>query len=385
MFKYIEQIAAWGLQISALKIPYQDNNFTLHITRVLGKDPTSFFKDGRSITAPLYYVLKNGKVDKLEIYLQSKYPDKKDTTAHIMAQAREWLDKQVRQPDSSDNEMPEPTPPVAPIVQGTTPEQPADSEIQKGITQLISEIEGIKKAMPVTPEQRAITKELQQLVAEYDPNKTFQQEYRWVPVLFDCLYFIVSPIIAIFGAGFFYTQVNNVWLLAGLVVMFLALELIFRRTIVRKCVAAWMRGRYVFGSITLVMALAISAWSVVAIMHGTEQIRQMAQTEHAIFATTPTQDRITAMSDSLAVWRTQQKALDGKWGVSLHISKDLYKRIEAGEKELETMKLQLQEEKNTGVATWRYLFLLLELIVIIALVLPVWYHVSCVLEAIDNK
>lgn len=379
MFKYIEQIAAWGLQISALKIPYQDNNFTLHITRVLGKDPTSFFKDGTSITAPLYYVLKNGKVDRLEVYLLSKYPDKKDTTAHIMKQAREWLEKQVRQPETGDNEMPEPeTPAVAPNVQ-------ADSEIQKGITQLISEIEGIKKAMPVTPEQRAIAKELQQLVAEYDPNKTFAQEYRWVPKLFDWLYFIVSPIIAIFGAGFFYAQVNNVWLLVVLVVMFLALELIFRRTIVRKCVAAFMRGRYVFGGITLVMALAISAWSVVAILHGTEQIRQMVQAENAIFASTPTQDRITTMSDSLSMWRTQQKSLDGKWGVSLHISKDLSKRIEAGEKELENMKLQLQQEKATGVATWRYLFLLLELIVMIALVLPVWYHVRCVLEAIDNN
>ena len=390
MFRYIETIPAWGLQISALKHAYADKNITVHITREFG-NTDALHKDGTGQTAPLYYVLQNGKVARLETYLRSRYPNANDYTNLLMQKIAETQNKQVAQPVAEPELLPDEQPSAQePIHTEEVNETKSEdntalrNDIKKILTEEMAEVK--KDMFPVAQQQQKTqTKKMQRLVEEYDPNKSFAQEYQWVPSLFDWLYFIVSPIIAIFGAFFFYAQVNNRWLLAGLVVMFLALELIFRRTIVRKCVAAFMRGRYVFGSITLVMASVISVWSVVAILHGTEQIRQMAQSDHAIFASTPTQAQLSALTDSIIVWRIQQKALDGKWGVSLHISKDLTKRIESGERELALLKLNLQEEKNTHVAMWRYLFLLLELAVLIALILPVWYRVRCVLDEIDKQ
>ena len=390
MFRYISQIPAWGLQISALKDAYADKNFTLRITRKFaGTD--ALYKDLPGQTAPLYYILQNGKVAKLQAYLTAQYPDAQDYTTQLMQQIADTINKQVAQPIT---DPPNEQPPI--MEQAVTPEpiaaaaNDATNLLMADIKEIITaEMAAVKEALlppqQTTPTPTPLSKEMQRLVNEYTPDKTFADEYRWVPALFNSLYFVVSPLVAVFGAFYFHAHVNNTWLLAALIAVFVALELVFRRTIVRKCVSAIMRGRYVFGLITLLIACAISAWSIIAIWQGTEQMQHMAAQNNTVFATSPAQQSINALTDSITLWRTQQSALEGKWGVALHISKDLAKRIQTAEADMATLQQQAQQHTTTGIATWRYLFLLLEAVVIIALILPVWYEVKCVFEQLDKQ
>ncbi len=391
MFRYIEQIPAWGLQISALKHAYADKNITVHVTREFG-NTDALYKDNTGQTSPLYYVLQNGKVAKLEAYLHSRYPDATAYTNQLMQNIAQTINKQVAQPVAEEPELPAAE--VQHDAKSMVQQDPvqhtgnASIDIRADIKNILTEeMAALKKELLPPPANDAplLSKEMARMVQEYNPNKTFAQEYQWVPALFNWLYFMVSPFVAIFGALFFYTQVGNTWLLVGLIAMFLVLELVFRRTIVRKCVAAFMRNRHKFGIITLILGAAISAWSVVAIWQGTAQMQSMADGSISVFNSSPAKTQISALNDSIAVWRTTQKTLEGKWGVSLHISKDLTKRIAAGEAELELLEQQLQMQNNTGIATWRYLFLLLEGVVLLALVLPVWYEVRCVLETLEKQ
>ncbi|PSJ71643.1 hypothetical protein C7N43_38320 [Sphingobacteriales bacterium UPWRP_1] len=152
-----------------------------------------------------------------------------------------------------------------------------------------------------------------------------------------------------------------------------------RRTIVRKCTAAFMRGRNVFGSITLFMALALSAWSIAAIWNGSSQLATYAAHE-TVFTKPPAQAQLTALQDSIASWRSKQQNLEGKWGVAMHISKDLSRRIDEAQKEISSLQQTVTSQQQGGVAMWRYFLLLLEAITLLALVLPVWYDVRCVQE-----
>ena len=381
MIKYIENIASWGLQIGDLKRVYEDKNITVKFTREFST-ADALYKDGNSATSPLYYILQNGKVEKLERFLLQKYPDASTETALLMLQIREAQARPVLQPIDEETK---------PDVGVSEQETPSVTNVMRDETAttnllqtLLQEMQQLKQpAAVVEPAETPpdVKRKREARLKKYNPHKTFEEEYEWLPALFNALYFLASPIVAGFGALFFYNQIRSPWLFAGVSVVFLLLELVFRRTIVRRCVAAFMRGKYIFGGITLLIALALSAWSIIALWNGTARI----QTMQGVFQPSPATAQITALTDSLVTWRAAQKELEGKWGVSLHISKDLSKRIAEGEQQLTELRKHATGEHATGIAIWRYFFLLLEAIVLLALALPVWYEVRCVLIATQNE
>lgn len=367
MIKYIEQVPAWGLQISALKNMYNDRNITLHFLREFG-NTDALIKEGATTTSPLFYILQNGKVEKLRQFLTARYPNHQETTEEVMRQVKEAQGKQVEQPQEDEPVVVQPTDTTTPDAAGET-------------TLLLQTIlQEIQQRNPAADKQTEIPNSLARLREKrrkaYRQDKTFEEEYDWIPTLFNALYFLTSPIVAGFGALFFYNQIHAAWLFAAVAVVFLLLELVFRRTIVRRCIAALMRGRYIFGAITMLIAFALSAWSILALWNGTARIQSM----QGIFQPSPATGQITVLTDSIANWRAEQKNLEGKWGVSLHRSKDLSRRIEDGERQLTTLSQQVIQENQTGTAIWRYIFLLLEAIVLLSLALPVWYEVRCVQE-----
>lgn len=372
MIKYLENIPAWGLQISALKPLYADRNITLHFIREFtGSD--ALYKDGNTTTSPMFYILQNGKVEKLYRFLSARYPEKQQLTDDLLLQIKAAQSRQVEQPKEDDE----------PQADGSTGSPTAVTTNQNDTVHLLQivlkEIQQLKQpaAIAQTAEpQPDVLRKRKQRQAAYRTDKTFEEEYDWIPTLFNALYFLTSPIVAGFGALFFYNQISSPWVFAGVAIIFLLLELVFRRTIVRRSVAAFMRSRHIFGCITGLIALALSAWSILALWNGTARI----QTMQGVFQPSPAAGQLTALTDSIALWRAEQKALEGKWGVSLHMSKDLSNRISEGEQQTAQLRKKANEEHATGTAIWRYFFLLLEAVVLLSLVLPVWYEVRCVQE-----
>lgn len=374
MIKYIEKSAAWGLQVSALKNLYADNNITLRFLREF-EGAGALVKDGITSTSPLFYLLQNGKVEKLRLFLLAKYPDKTDVTASVMEQVKAIQGKPVEQPQEEDNEVqPQPDAPTN------------DAETTLLLQTILQEIQQYKKpeeapAQAALPEEppKSLVRLREKRRRAYRQDKTFEEEYDWIVPLFNACYYLCAPVVAAFGVLFFYRQIASTWLLAAVAVVFLALELLFRRTIVRKCTAAFMRGRNTFGAITLVMAMALSAWSIAAIWNGSAQLATY-QKQGSLFAQPPAQLQLTALQDSITVWRAKQQSLEGKWGVAMHISKDLSRRIEQAEQSVSALQQTVNNEQHHGVALWRYFLLLLEAITLLSLVLPVWYEVRCVQE-----
>lgn len=373
MIKYLAQVPAWGLQVSALKPLYADRNITLHFIREFGGGD-ALYKDGATTTSPLFFILQNGKVEKLRLFLTARYPNHQETTDDLMRQVKEAQGKQVEQPQEDEPVAVQPT-------DTTTPD--AAGETTMLLQTILQEIQQQKK-----PAENKQTTEVPKSVARlrekrrraYRQNKSFEEEYEWIVPLFNACYYLCAPVVAAFGVLFFYRQIASPWLLAAVALVFLALELILRRTIVRKCTAAFMRGRNVFGSITLFMALALSAWSIAAIWNGSTQLATYAGEHGSVFTQQPAQTQITALQDSIATWRAKQQSLEGKWGVAMHISKDLSQRIQQAEQDVNKLQQTATLQRHHGIALWRYFLLLLEAITLLALVLPVWYEVRCVQE-----
>lgn len=368
MIKYLENIPAWGLQISALKPLYADRNITLHFIREF-TGSNSLYKDGNTTTSPMFYILQNGKVEKLYRFLSARYPEKQQLTEDLLLQIKAAQSRQVEQPKEDDEQEQQANSSIG---------SPTEIAVTTLLQTMLQEIQQLKQpaAIAQTAEpQPDVLRKRKRRQAAYRTDKTFEEEYDWIPTLFNALYFLTSPIVAAFGAMFFYNQIQSPWLFAGVAILFMILELVFRRVIVRRSVAAFMRSRYIFGVITCIIALALSAWSILALWNGTARIQNM----QGVFQPSPAAGQLTALTDSIALWRAEQKALEGKWGVSLHRSKDLSNRISEAEQQAAQLRKKANEEHATGTAMWRYFFLLLEAVVLISLALPVWYEVRCVL------
>lgn len=362
------------MQISALKQVYGDKNVTVHFTRDFASDG-SLFKDGKHLTSPLYYILNEDSIQRLNEYLQGKYPSQLLQTETVLkiihGKMGSTSGHQVVE-NVVTNLVTEKIPEVKAVVKD---DLNSEEYLLRAIKSVIDRNSGNQSS---TSEEEKIR---QKRLKKYDPKKTFEQEYSWVPALFNALYFTSSPIIAGAGVLFFFGQLNSIFLFVMVALAFIFLEVVFRRTIVRKCVSAFMRGKYMFGTICLFMSMGISAWSIVALWNGTEQIddykgrflKQSDETAEGI-----------ALADSLTSWRAQHKDLEGKWGVALHRSKDLLNRINEGEKRIQELKVKTEAQTGEKIALWRYLFLLTEAIVLLSLVLPVWYDVRCVLLLVEQ-
>lgn len=372
MIKYIAQVPAWGLQISALKNLYNDRNITLHFLREFG-NTDALVKDGATTTSPLFYILQNGKVEKLRLFLTDRYPNHQAVTDEVMQKIKETQGKQVEQPQDDEPGLPDLTPQL-PV---TDAETNTAMLLQKILHQIQQQTNSKQVPVEVPKSVERLREKRRQA---YRQDKTFEEEYEWIVPLFNACYYLCAPVVAAFGVLFFYRQIASPWLLAAVAAVFLALELILRRTIVRKCTAAFMRGRNIFGSITLFMALALSAWSIAAIWNGSAQLATYAGEHESVFTQQPAQAQITALQDSIAAWRAKQQSLEGKWGVAMHISKDLSQRIQQAEQDVNKLQQTATAQSQQGIALWRYFLLLLEAITLLALVLPVWYEVRCVQE-----
>lgn len=367
MIKYLYEIAQWALQVSALKGIYEDKNITVHFIRNFN-DTGDLFKDGSTATSPMYFLLTPKSIPALKGFLEARYPAHASNTEALILD----IESKALAPAKAKAPVTQELPPV-------TARDTADKEFLQAMLQ------ELKPMLETTPEEKpAIDPEVKKLREDrfkrYNPNKSFEDEYNWVPAVFNALYFITSPIVAGVGALFFYTKIQSLWLFAAVAIAFVLLELVFRRTIVRKCVSAMMRGRYLFGTVCLVIAVGISAWSIIALWHGANQAEAW---KGSVFKSSPVEDKVASLSDSLTLWRAQQKELDGKWGVSLHISKDLSNRIAEGDKQLQVLTQQNDSQNTAGTAVWRYFFLLIEVIVVLALIMPVWYEVRCVLLLLE--
>ncbi len=378
MIKYLYEVKSWAIQVSLLKPVYGDKNITVHITRHFSTTG-DLFQDGEKKTSPLYFLLNERSIATLKEYLKSRYPGQKAETDTMFVEIESKVieQEQVETPVTAEFQ---PVPGGKVFSEQSVKPLALSSEeiVQTILRELKPMMEGTAEEKPtVHPEVKKLR---DRRFNRYNPDKSFEDEYNWVPSIFNALYFITSPIVAIVGALFFYTRIQSLWLFAAVSIAFIFLEMVFRRTIVRKCVSAMMRGRYLFGSVCLVIALGISAWSIIALWNGANQAEAL---KGNIFKSSPVESELASLSDSLSVWRAQQKELDGKWGVSLHISKDLSKRIAEGDKKLQTLQLQNDSQNHTGTAVWRYFFLLIELIVVLALILPVWYEGRGVLLQVE--
>ena len=375
MIKYIAQVPAWGLQISALKNLYNDRNITLHFLREFG-NTDALVKDGATTTSPLFYILQNGKVEKLRLFLTDRYPNHHAVTEEVMRQVKEVQGKQVEQPQ--DDAVLPPVETLPPPIQPQPDAETTTLLLQTILQQIQQQATNTEQATVEVPKSLARLREKRRQA--YRQDKTFEEEYEWIVPLFNACYYLCAPVVAAFGVLFFYRQIASPWLLAAVAAVFLSLELILRRTIVRKCTAAFMRGRNIFGSITLVMALALSAWSIAAIWNGSAQLATYEEENGSVFTQQPAQAQITALQDSIATWRAKQQSLEGKWGVAMHISKDLSQRIQQAEQDVNKLQQTATAQSHQGIALWRYFLLLLEAITLLALALPVWYEVRCVQE-----
>lgn len=379
MVKYLYEVRSWAMQVSLLKPVYSDKNVTVHITRHFS-DTGDLYQDGNKKTSPLYFLLNERSTAVLKEYLKSRYPEQKGETEAIFAEiaVKVIAQKEEETPVTAElhtvSDIISHIPPTFSTLPAT-----ADEVAQSILKEIKPIIEAQKEGINVS-EQPEIKRLRDARFKRYNPNKSFEDEYSWVPLVFNSLYFVTSPIVAGVGALFFYNQIKSLWVFAAVAFAFIILEMVFRRTIVRKCVSALMRGRYLFGVVCFTIAMGISAWSIIALWNGANHVEAL---KGSILKPLAAENEIASLTDSLIMWRAQQKELEGKWGVALHISKDLSKRIAEGDRKLQELSIEKNTQNTAGTAIWRYLFLLIELIVVLALILPVWYEVRCVLLQVD--
>ena len=157
MIKYLYEIAQWALQVSALKGIYEDKNITVHFIRNFN-DTGDLFKDGRTATSPMYFLLTPKSIPALKGFLEARYPAHISNTEALILD----IESKALAPAKAKATVTQELPPV-------TARDTADKEFLQAMLQ------ELKPMLETTPEEKpAIDPEVKKL--REDRFKRYNQD-----------------------------------------------------------------------------------------------------------------------------------------------------------------------------------------------------------------